>query len=208
MRAHSTILAVLATLAAGLAGGPLQASAAASEPATAPAVSTGQASGVTQEGATLTGTLDTEGHETTYEFDIGVDTSYGTRIFGDAGVELGTQTFTAPLLGLAPDTTYHYRILATNAFGTTYGADQAFTTAGYPSAAIAAPATLPLVPTPLLAEASTTSAPKATSTKASGHAPRKRSKAKKSNGKAGGHKRKVGSGGSGRAHRANTGGGK
>ncbi len=122
-------------------------------PLTPPVVSTGQAGGVAQNTATLAGTVDTRGFETDYEFDLGVDTSYGTRIFGDAGVEPGSQTFTAPLQGLAPGTTYHYRILATNSFGTTYGADQTFTTATYPSAALAASGSPPLLSTPLLAPA-------------------------------------------------------
>ncbi len=122
----------------------------------APVVSTGQASGVAQNAAMLTGTIDTQGSETVYEFDIGVDTGYGTRIFGDAGVEPGARTFTAALQGLMPGATYHYRILATNMFGTTYGADQTFTTASYPSATLAEPESPPLLPAPLLAPVSGT----------------------------------------------------
>ena len=34
----------------------------------------------------------------------------------------------ANLTGLSPDTAYHYRILATNPGGTTYGTDQTFST--------------------------------------------------------------------------------
>ena len=110
-------------------------------------VSTGQASGVAQNSATLTATIDTQGFETTYEFDLGTDTSYGTRIFGDAGVEPGAQTFTVSPQGLAPGTTYHYRIVATNTFGTSYGADQTFTTSTFPTALVLAPVTTPLIAT-------------------------------------------------------------
>lgn len=122
-------------------------------PSAPPVVATGQAGGVAQNAATLMGTIDTQGFETVYEFDIGVDTSYGTRIFGDAGVESGVHTFAFALQGLKAGETYHYRILATNTFGTTYGVDQTFTTATYPSATLAGPESPPLLPTPLLAPA-------------------------------------------------------
>lgn len=118
-----------------------------------PLLSTDQAAEVRQNSATLLGTIDAMGSETTYEFDFGVDTGYGTRIFGDAGAVPEAQTFVAALQGLMPGTTYHYRILATNAFGTTYGADQTFTTASYPTATLAAPTAPPLLSTELLAPA-------------------------------------------------------
>ncbi|HXB63410.1 MAG TPA: hypothetical protein VNV42_00900 [Solirubrobacteraceae bacterium] len=118
-----------------------------------PVVSTGQATGVAQNTATLTGTIDTQGFATVYEFDIGVDTSYGTRIFGSAGSEQGEFAYAAPLQGLAPNTTYHYRIVATNTFGTSYGVDETFTTSAYPSATLNEPAVQTLVPAPLLVPA-------------------------------------------------------
>jgi hypothetical protein len=34
------------------------------------------------------------------------------------------------ITGLVPGTTYHYRLEATNSYGTTYGPDQTFTTNG------------------------------------------------------------------------------
>ncbi len=161
-------------------------------PPTPPVVSTGQASGVAQNAATLTGTVDTRGFETGYEFDLGVDTSYGTRIFGDAGVEPGAQTFTAPLQGLTPGTTYHYRILATNSFGTVYGVDQTFTTATYPSSALAASGSPPLLPTPLLAPAGKALVGGATASTAgarlAAHSARHR-RAGKGRGRTGGHTR-------------------
>lgn len=125
----------------------------ATPPPQAPIVASGQALGVTQNDATLTGTVETQGFQTEYEFDIGTDTGYGVRIFGDAGTEPGIQTFTAPLQGLAPGTTYHYRIAATNIFGTTYGADEMFTTAIYPTSALSAPSGSPLIPAIVLAPA-------------------------------------------------------
>jgi hypothetical protein len=119
-----------------------------------PIVSTGPAVAVAQNSATLTATIETQGFETVYEFDLGADTSYGIRIFGDAGAEPGTQTFTVPLQDLQPETTYHYRIQATNTFGTSYGVDQSFTTGSYPSSALSPPTTAALLPTSLLAPTS------------------------------------------------------
>jgi NHL repeat len=142
---------VVASNALGVTAGPDQMFT--TLPPQPPAVSTRAAEGVAQNSATLTGTIETQGFETTYEFDIGVDTSYGTRIFGDAGVEAGVNTYRVPLQGLMPGTTYHYRVVATNLFGTTYGADETFTTGTYPTAALAAPEALPLLPTRLLAPA-------------------------------------------------------
>jgi hypothetical protein len=113
-----------------------------------PLVSTEAAQNVSQDTATLVGSVETQGFQSTYELDLGADTSYGSRIFGDAGVQTGTQTFTVSVQGLQPNTTYHYRILATNAFGTTYGADRTFTTTGFPTAALSAPPATVLVPAP------------------------------------------------------------
>ncbi len=174
---------------------------------TPPVVSTGQASSVAQSAATLTGTVDTRGLETGYEFDLGVDTSYGTRIFGDAGFEPGSQTFAAALQGLMPGTTYHYRMLATNSFGTTYGADQTFTTATYPSAALAASGSPPLLSTPLLAPAGKAPAggatASATGARLAAHLARHHRAGKGRRGGAGGHKRRGrASGGPGHAHSA------
>jgi hypothetical protein len=116
-----------------------------------PAVSTGQASGVGPSTVTLSGTLDTQGFETTYEFDLGTDTGYGTQIFGDAGSRPGPQTFTVILQGLAAGTTYHYRIAASNVFGTSYGADQTFTTPAVAGATVTVPVAPPLVATAITA---------------------------------------------------------
>jgi hypothetical protein len=53
---------------------------------------------------------------------------------------------------LLPDTTYHYRLLATNRSGTVYGADETFTTLSYgaePLIAPASPVLLPATPMPV-----------------------------------------------------------
>jgi hypothetical protein len=143
-----------------------------------PVVSTGGAEGVGTNSVTISGTLETQGLQTQYEFDLGADTSYGSRIFGNAGVELGAQTFTVSVEGLQPSTTYHYRIVATNIFGTVYGADRTFTTAAVPSAALTAPAAPVLVPAPAAV------APTITSSAKPKPKPKPKAKKKKKHGKA------------------------
>jgi hypothetical protein len=113
-----------------------------------PLVVTGSASSVEQNTATVTGTVDPEGSRTTYEFQLGVDTSYGVEIFGAAGSGTQPEPVTLTLNNLQPATTYHYRLLATNAGGTTYGADQTFTTGEYPTETLATPSTPPLLSVP------------------------------------------------------------
>jgi DNA-binding beta-propeller fold protein YncE len=98
---------------------------------TPPLASTGDASGVTQTGAIISGSIDPQGIETSYAFEVGTDTSYsGAEVFGDAGQGDGVEPVAVGLQDLAPYTTYHYRVTATNGEGTAYGQDMMFTTAG------------------------------------------------------------------------------
>jgi hypothetical protein len=164
---HFRVIATNATSSSGGTVGPDETFT--TPPLQPPVVSTGQAQGVAQNAATLTGTIDTQGQTTVYEFDLGTDTSYGTRIYGYAGYEPGSLTYSISLQNLVPGVTYHYRIVATNVFGTTYGADQTFTTSTYPSATLTGPTTPPLVATTLLvslpAETKTTTIAPTTTTK-------------------------------------------
>ena len=113
-----------------------------------PLVITGSTSSVEQNTAIITGTVDPEGSRTTYEFQFGVDTGYGVEIFGAAGSGTQPEPFTLTLNDLEPATTYHYRLLATNAGGTTYGADQTFTTSVYATETLTTPPTPPLLSVP------------------------------------------------------------
>jgi hypothetical protein len=119
-------------------------------PATPPGAVTGDASQITLTTATVSGTIDPEGLETSYELDFGTDAGYGTSIYGEAGS--GSEPIAIPvnLQNLAPATTYHYRIVAINNDGRTYGADETFTTPVY-SNPIILPSTLPLIATPAIA---------------------------------------------------------
>jgi DNA-binding beta-propeller fold protein YncE len=71
--------------------------------------------------------------DTRYTFQFGVDASYTggevpAPLGGDAGAGGVARAEHAILSGLAPATTYHYRVKAVNAAGTTFGPDTTFTT--------------------------------------------------------------------------------
>ena len=88
-------------------------------------------SGVTSSAATLNGNVNPEGQTTTYHFEYGTTTSYGTTIpspDGSAGSGTSAVNESSSLTGLTASTTYHYRLDATNGTGTTNGSDQQFTT--------------------------------------------------------------------------------
>ncbi len=79
--------------------------------------------------ATLKATLNPENSNTTYRFEWGLDSSYGSST---AEIALGAgdadHTVGLTLTGLEPATTYHYRIVATNSIGVGESADHRFTT--------------------------------------------------------------------------------
>ena len=113
-------------------------------PPTPPTASTGGASGVGHESATVSGTVEPNGLSTSYEFQLGTEAGvYSTEGQGGVGGS-GAQEVSAGLGSLAPGVTYHYRIVATNVDGTSYGQDQTFTTAGYPNP-LSVPVSPPLI---------------------------------------------------------------
>lgn len=97
-----------------------------------PSVQTGAADSLTDISARLNGTIGTFGGQTTYHFEYGLTTAYGNNAPAGAeaiaGNERSTRTFTQTVKGLQPATTYHYRLVASNAAGTTFGEDRSFTT--------------------------------------------------------------------------------
>jgi NHL repeat len=99
-----------------------------------PAVSDAAAREVTDTGAVLTGRVDPNRSPTTYRFEYGTDATYGSTTPGDSAGSGPSRTIvTKPISGLQPNTTYHFRLVATNPSGTTAGPDQTFTTAAGPS---------------------------------------------------------------------------
>src|SRR6266540_2032929 len=98
-----------------------------------PDATTGSATNVGQTTATIAGTVDPQGSATTYHFEYGTSTSYGLQTGEqDAGSGTGGVDVHADLTGLTSDTTYHYRLVATNAAGVTRGADKTLRTAQPP----------------------------------------------------------------------------
>ena len=71
------------------------------------------------------------GIQTTYRFEYGPTTEYGSSTpspEGSVGEGLESHAVWAAASGLAPGSTYHYRVVATSEVGTAYGEDQTFTT--------------------------------------------------------------------------------
>lgn len=95
----------------------------------APVVATSSPNGVTTTTGTLKGTVNPEGSSTSYHFDYGTTNSYGS---GTAEQGAGELTSNVPaygsMQGLQPDTTYHYRLVATNTGGVSVSTDKTFRT--------------------------------------------------------------------------------
>jgi hypothetical protein len=91
---------------------------------------TDPASDVTPIGATLHGTVDPRGTATSAFFQYGKTKNYGTNTpQQSAGVSPGAIPLAAGITGLKSSTTYHYRVVAQNADGKTFGKDVTFKTA-------------------------------------------------------------------------------
>jgi hypothetical protein len=100
-----------------------------------PGVTTGPAANVGQSTATLTGRVNPNEAETTYTFEYGTTRVYGTQVPSPpASVGKGNSAVavTADIGGLAPATTYHSRLVASNARGVTRGADRTLRTQRQP----------------------------------------------------------------------------
>jgi Divergent InlB B-repeat domain len=114
------------------------------EPEPPPTASTGEATEMAQTTVTLAGVVDGQGFDTHYLFEYGETASYGSDapanngVGEDAGVVATNTSETINVTGLAPNTTYHYKIVAYNIpcspfcppFGanTVNGGDRTFTT--------------------------------------------------------------------------------
>jgi len=99
----------------------------------APTVTTGAATSLTSSSAQVAGVVNPRGEQTTYTVQYGPTAAYGAQSapvavgFGSAPVDVATT-----IGGLAASTTYHYRIVASNAVGTTHGLDATLTTGAAP----------------------------------------------------------------------------
>ncbi len=113
-------------------------------PAMAPSTTTGAAREASPRGATVQGLVTPDGRsvsECTFEY--GPTAAYGSKAGCDTEPGGGVQPVevAAQLTGLTPDTTYHFRLVATNSSGVSYGADASFATTG-----LATPAAVTAVP--------------------------------------------------------------
>ena len=104
------------------------------EPPQPPGASTQPATNVGPSTATLNGTVNPNSADTHYLFEYGTTTAYGsTTASTDAGSGTSPVPVSANLTGLAPSTTYHFQLVATNSGGTTDGGDLTFATAPPPA---------------------------------------------------------------------------
>ena len=106
-----------------------------------PSATTGVATQITTTSAVANGVVNPNGGSTSYRFEYGLDATYGStspiQLLGSGTADLPVH---APLLGLRPATTYHFRVVAiptgTNATAgapaPVDGADQTFTTLEVP----------------------------------------------------------------------------
>jgi hypothetical protein len=103
-----------------------------------PSATTAAATGVRAHEATLNAEVNPHGAVSTYQFEYGATTSYGSKVPATpkaAGSGGETVQVGEALVGLEAGTTYHFRVVATSEAGTTNGADRTFTTTSAPAAA-------------------------------------------------------------------------
>jgi CSLREA domain-containing protein len=93
-----------------------------------PKISAGPITHVTSAGATVTDSLIANQSQASAFFQIGPKTSYGSQTSVQHVLGLSATSLSATFTGLRPDTTYHYRMIASSSDGTTTGAGQTFTT--------------------------------------------------------------------------------
>ena len=113
-----------------------------------PTVSTDPATDITTTSATLNGQVDPGGIQSSYRYEYGLDTNYGSTTDPvDAGSGTGASSAPQEVAGLDPNTTYHYRIVGSNSSGPILGEDQSFTTVAAPPVVGSAAEVLAITPT-------------------------------------------------------------
>ena len=132
---------IVATNSAGESKGPDQT--VTTLPPDPPLVDETSSSGITATGASLAAMVNPNQGLTFYQFEFGGTEAYGSHTLPSdpIGDDAAFHPVADTLSGLQPSTTYHYRVVATNFGGTTFGPDRTFTTADAP-----VPPAPPLVP--------------------------------------------------------------
>ena len=97
-------------------------------------VNTEPATNVGKESAELNGSFTGDNNATSYFFEYGSSTSYGKKTpTASAGTTTGPTTVLPIAINeLVPGKEYHFRFVAENGFGTTYGGDETFETLSPP----------------------------------------------------------------------------
>src|SRR5580765_4984790 len=99
-----------------------------------PGVVTGSASSVGVSSATLHGTVDPNGQATTWWFEYGTTTGYGSQTTAkNGGSGNNPSNVSIQITGLQKGQTFHYRLVAQSTGGTTHGGDATFVTSSAPS---------------------------------------------------------------------------
>jgi len=93
-----------------------------------PIATTNPAAFIASFSATLKGSLNPDGLSTTFHFEYGTTTSYGLTTAPQTSTGDTSRPVSADIISLAANTTYHFRIVASNSAGTTVGSDTTFTT--------------------------------------------------------------------------------
>ena len=94
-----------------------------------PDATTAAATGVSASGATLNGAFNPNGQPTTAWFQWGPTTNYGnTTAAGSYGGANASLAISATLSDLAPDSTLHFQLVASNSVGAATGVDMTFQT--------------------------------------------------------------------------------
>lgn len=135
---NKTLIAVLTVLAGALATAPTAGATLVCPPGvtnpaycanvTPPSATTGGATGVSTTSVALAGTVNPNGAATTYSFQYGTTTAYGqTSATGSLAASSTASSVSETIAGLEAAVTYHYRLVASNAGGTTAGADATVT---------------------------------------------------------------------------------
>jgi pimeloyl-ACP methyl ester carboxylesterase len=98
--------------------------------AMAPSATTDAATSVTSTSAQVNATVNPNGSTTSVYFQYGLTSSYGSQNTPANFSGTSPLPILAQMSGLNPSTTYHYRVVASNNGGTTYGGDMSFATSG------------------------------------------------------------------------------
>lgn len=105
----------------------------------APTVTTLAATALTTTGATLNGQVSSNNLSTSANFVYGLTTAYGNTITASQSplaANASNTAVSAAVTGLACNTLYHFKAVASNSKGSSSGADRTFTTAACPTLSI------------------------------------------------------------------------